>query len=89
MVALNPYIKAAGYEGADDPSPKSMRRAAAIAANPLPWVARMVTVSADGDISIKREDGTTDVVWCVTGHNPFRFIQLVADAGNIVKDVHF
>lgn len=89
MVKLFAAVNQGGYETQDDSSPKSMRRAAAIAANPLPYVARMVTVTADGDISILREDGTTDVVWCVAGHNPYRFIQLVADAGTIVKDVHF
>lgn len=89
MVALHPTVRGAGYEGYDDPSPKSMRKAAITLGVDLPYVARMITVSADGDVSIKREDGTTDVVWCVAGHNPFRFTQLVADAGGIVKDVHF
>lgn len=89
MVAYNPYIKAGGYETQDDSSPKSMRRAAALAANPLPYIARMITVSADGDVTITREDGTSDTVWCVQGHNPFRFTRLEADAGAIVKDVHF
>lgn len=89
MVAMYSGVKVAGYEGYDDPSPKSMRGAAALAANPLPYVARMVTVSADGDITIQREDGSQDVVWCVTGHNPYRFVRLVVDNGGIVKDVHF
>lgn len=89
MVAVYPGVKYGGYETMDDSSPKSMRRAAAIAANPLPYVARMVTVTADGDITITREDGTNDTVWCVAGHNPYRFIRLVTDTGTIVKDVHF
>lgn len=89
MVAVHPNVKYGGFETMDDPSPKSMRGAAALAANPLPYIARMITVSADGDVTIAREDGSQDIVWCVTGHNPFRFIRLVADAGGIVKDVHF
>lgn len=89
MVDMHPGVNFGGYQTMDDPSPKSMRGATALAANPLPYQARMVTTSAAGDISILREDGTTDVVWCVAGHNPYRFNRLVADAGGIVKDVHF
>lgn len=88
-VPVYPGVKYGGYDTMDDSSPKSMRRAAAIAANPLPYIARMVTCSAEGDIAILREDGTTDTVWCVAGHNPYRFTRLVTDAGTIVKDVHF
>lgn len=89
MPSLYSSIRQAGYEGADDPSPKSMRRAAALAANPLPYLARAVVVTADGDITVTREDGSSDIVWCVAGWNPIRFTRLEADAGAIVKDVHF
>jgi hypothetical protein len=89
MVSLYPGIRQSGYEGNDDPSPKSMRRAAAIVANPLPYVARAVTMSADGDITVMREDGSSDTVWCFQGWNPIRFVALTADAGVLVKDVHF
>lgn len=89
MVAVFPGVKYAGYEGNDDPSPKSMRRTAALAANPLPYIARAVVVTADGDITVTREDGSSDIVWCVAGWNPIRFQRLEADAGVIVKDVHF
>jgi hypothetical protein len=89
-MALHPSVKVGGYETSDDSSPRSMRRAAAIAANPLPYTARMVTCSAAGLITITREDGgADDIVYCVAGHNPYRFIRLVADAGSIVEDVHF
>jgi hypothetical protein len=89
MVSLYPGIRQAGYEGNDDPSPKSMRRAAALAANPLPYVARAVTMSGDGDITVTREDGSSDIVWCFAGWNAIRFTRLEADAGALVKDVHF
>lgn len=88
MVAFHPYTKAGGYQTQDDSSPKSMRRAAALAANPLPWIARMITVTADCDVTITRPDGTSDTVWCVAGHNPYMFIRLEADAAGFVKDVH-
>lgn len=88
-VPVYPGVKYGGYETADDPSPKSMRRAAAIVANPLPYIARAVVVTADGDITVTREDGSSDIVWCVAGWNPIRFTRLEADAGAIVKDVHF
>ena len=89
MTSLFPGIRSSGYEGNDDPSPKSMRRATAIATNPLPYIARAVVMSADGDITVLREDGTSDTVWCVAGWNPIRFVALTADAGTLVKDVHF
>lgn len=89
MPSLYPSVRQAGYEGNDDPSPKSMRRAAALAANPLPYLARAVVVTADGDITVTREDGSSDIVWCAQGWNPIRFTRLEADAGAIVKDVHF
>ena len=89
MVALHPNVRFGGYETADDPSPKSMRRTAALAANPLPYIARAVVVALDGDITVTREDGSSDIVWCAQGWNPIRFTRLEADAGTIVKDVHF
>lgn len=89
MVDFYPGSAYGGYQTLDDPSPKSMRGATALAANPLPYLARMVVTSAAGDISIRRQDGTTDVVWCIAGQNPYLFDRLVADAGGIVKDVHF
>jgi hypothetical protein len=90
MVAVHPNVKYGGAETADDSSPRSMRRAAALAANPLPYIARMVTCNASGLITVTREDGgDDDIVYCVAGHNPYRFIRLVADAGSIVEDVHF
>lgn len=89
MPSLIPSIRQAGYEGNDDPSPKSMRRATAIVTNPLPYVARSVTMSGDGDITVLREDGSSDTVWCFQGWNAIRFVALTADAGGLVKDVHF
>lgn len=85
MPELFPGVRYGGYETEGGASPKSVRRVL----TELPYVARMVTCSVAGDISIKREDGSTDVVYCIAGHNPYRFTQLVADGGNIVKDIHF
>ena len=89
MVALHPNVKFGGYETADDPSPKSMRRATAITTHPLPYVARAIVASADGDVTVVREDGSTDTVWCAQGWNPIRFVDLTTDTNTIVKDVHF
>lgn len=89
-MALHPSVRVGGYETSDDSSPRSMRRTAALAANPLPYTARAVVCNAAGLITVTREDGgSDDIVYCVAGWNPIRFSRLVADAGSIVEDVHF
>ncbi len=84
-MAYHPLTKTGGYDTQDDSSPMSVRRTLSA----LSYTARMITCNAAGLVTLKRLDGTNTIVYCVAGHNPYVFIQVVADAGNIVEDIHF